>query len=88
MKLVSNSRSTSLRFKKKIKLKPLVFSSGDLKNPYGILVVNPNKHSSIRNELADAFVDFLISQRVQQIVQDFTVDGEQLFYPLRLSNDD
>ena len=85
---VLTDRGTYLRFKKKIELKPLVSSSGDLKNPYGILVVNPNKHSSIRNELADAFVDFIISQRVQQIIQDFTVDGEQLFYPLRLTNDD
>ena len=48
-------------------------------------MVNSNKHSSIRGDLATAFVDFMISERAQQMIQDFTVDGERLFYPLRLS---
>jgi tungstate transport system substrate-binding protein len=85
---VLTDHGTYLRFKQKIRLKPLVASSNDLKNLYGIIVVNPNKHSAIRDDLAGAFVDFMISQRAQRIIQDFAVDGERLFYPLRLSNDD
>ena len=85
---VLTDRGTYLRFKQKISLKPLVSSSEDLRNPYGIIVVNSNKHSSIRGDLATAFVDFMISERAQQTIQDFTVDGERLFYPLRLSNND
>jgi len=85
---VLTDRGTYLRFKQKIRLKPLVASCKDLKNPYGIIVVNPNKHSAIRDDLAGAFVDFIISERSQRMIQEFTVDGERLFYPLRLSDDD
>lgn len=82
-----------LRFKKKIELVPLVSSSKDLMhpdlmNPYGVIVVNPKKHSSIRGDLADAFTDFIISPRAQRLIRDFTVDGEQLFFPLRLPQND
>ena len=75
---------TYLRFKDKIDLQPLVTEHDSLHNPYGVLVVNPDKHPMTQSELANAFADFLISPRGQQIIQDFTVDGERLFHPLRL----
>ena len=33
---------------------------------------------------AKAFVDFIISAEIQTKIQDFKVSGEQLFYPLKL----
>ncbi len=81
---VLSDRGTYLKFKKKIRLIPLVTSSESLRNPYGIMVVNPQKHPSIHSELAQTFVDFIISAAAQQLIRDYKIDGEQLFYPLRL----
>jgi len=81
---VLSDRGTYLKFKNKIRLVPLVTSSESLRNPYGIMVVNPQKHSSIKGELAQSFVDFMISAEAQQLIRDYKIEGEQLFYPLRL----
>ena len=67
-----------------IDLVPLAAQSEDLRNPYGIMVVNPEKSDLIREGLAQAFVDFIISAEIQTKIQDFKVSGEQLFYPLKL----
>ena len=81
---VLTDRGTYLKFKKKIRLVPLVASAKALHNPYGIMVVNPQKHPSLNGELAQAFVDFIISSEAQQLIRDYTIDGERLFYPQRL----
>jgi len=81
---VLSDRGTYLKFKKTIRLVPLVTSSESLRNPYGIMVVNPRKHSGVNGELAQAFVDFMISAEAQQLIGDYKLNGEQLFYPLRL----
>ena len=81
---VLTDRGTYLKFKKKIRLVPLVTSSKALHNPYGIMVVNPQKHPSVNGELAQAFVDFMISTETQQRIRDYSIDGERLFYPQRL----
>jgi len=75
---------TYLALKDKIQLRPLVTGSETLRNPYGILVVNPAKHDQINVRGATALVDFMISARVQERIRDFRVDGEPLFYPLQL----
>ncbi len=81
-------RGTYSSFKQKIRLAPLAAASKDLMNPYGIIVVNPNKHPAIRGDLANAFVDFIIAPPAQRLIRDYTANGEQLFHPLRLSAGD
>ena len=81
-------RGTYLKFRSKIGLVSLFRSPEELANPYGILVVNPAKDPAIQAEWADAFVDFLVSDRAQRIVQNFVIDGEQLFYPMHSSAKD
>jgi tungstate transport system substrate-binding protein len=81
-------RGTYLSFKDKIRLAPLAAASQDLKNPYGIIVVDPNKHPAIRGDLANAFVDFIVSPPAQRLIRDYTINGERLFHPLRPSASD
>ena len=50
-----------------------------LVTPDGIIVVDPKKHPAIRGDLANAFVDFIISPPAQQLIRDYTINGEQLF---------
>ena len=77
-------RGTFLKFSSKIGLVSLFRSPEELANPYGILVVNPDKDPAIQAKWADAFVDFLVSERAQRIIQAYTIEGEQLFYPMHL----
>ena len=77
-------RGTYLNFRDKIQLTPLAAPSAELHNPYGILVVNPAIHPAIDADLADSFVDFIISPSAQQIIADHQLSGESLFVPQHL----
>ncbi len=50
-------------------------------NPYGVIAVNPETHPHVKNELAQALVDYLVSDEGQRRIGEYTVDGEQLFFP-------
>jgi tungstate transport system substrate-binding protein len=63
----------------------VVLVEGDptLFNPYGVITVNPDKNPDINNELADQFIDWLISVPTQEMIAEFGVDtfGAPLFTP-------
>ena len=52
-------------------------------NPYGVMVVNPDKSPDINNELANTFIDWLISVPVQEKIGQYGIDqfGSPLFTP-------
>jgi tungstate transport system substrate-binding protein len=50
-------------------------------NPYGVILVNPAKHSHVKADAGRAFVDWLVSPEAQGAIAAFRVDGEQLFHP-------
>jgi len=50
-------------------------------NPYGIILVNPERHPHVKAEKGQAFIDWMISQAGQDAIAGYTVDGEQLFFP-------
>ena len=52
-----------------------------LHNSYGIIAVNPRKHPNVNYDLAMAYIGFLTSHDGQETIADYTVNGEQLFYP-------
>lgn len=81
-----SDRGTYLAFRDKIELVPLTATSEELKNPYGVIVVNPNKNDQIRDDLANAYAEFLIAPKTQRMIRDFKIAGEQLFYPVHLSD--
>ncbi|MFC6764136.1 substrate-binding domain-containing protein [Natrinema soli] len=56
-----------------------------LANPYGIMAVNPEIHSNVNYQLAIAYIGFVTSPDGQEVIEDFTANGEQLFYPEALS---
>ncbi|WP_226481751.1 substrate-binding domain-containing protein [Natrinema amylolyticum] len=58
-----------------------------LANPYGIMAVNPERHSNVNYQLAMAYIGFLTSPEGQTVIGDYTDDGQQLFYPEALSAD-
>ncbi|MBV9954051.1 MAG: sulfate transporter, partial [Pseudolabrys sp.] len=50
-------------------------------NQYGVTLVNPAKHPSVKKELGQQFIDWLISAEGQKAIQDYKIDGKQLFFP-------
>ncbi|MDA0186964.1 MAG: substrate-binding domain-containing protein [Proteobacteria bacterium] len=74
-------RGTWLSFQNRGPLE--IVSEGDpvLFNPYGIILVNPERHGHVKAEQGQAFIDWILSDAGQQAIASFTVGGEQLFFP-------
>jgi tungstate transport system substrate-binding protein len=55
----------------------------DLHNPYGAMVVNPEKFPSVKSELATNLVQWMISVDTQKLIANYGIDkfGSPLFYP-------
>ncbi len=60
-----------------------VLCEGDelLANPYGIIPVNPKKHAHIQYDLAMKFASWITSAHGQKLINDYRLEGKQLFYP-------
>ncbi len=60
-----------------------ILCEGDelLANPYGVIPVSPKKHPHVRFELASKFAEWLTSIRAQKLINDYRLEGKQLFYP-------
>ncbi len=74
-------RGTYLKLRDKISLVPLVEGDVELHNPYGVLVINPEKHPMINVRLATELANYLVSDSVQQQIAAFRIQGEPLFHP-------
>jgi tungstate transport system substrate-binding protein len=61
----------------------VIHTAGDerLENPYGVILVNPERHPNVKAELGQRFIDWLIGPQGQAAIASFEVDGEQLFFP-------
>jgi tungstate transport system substrate-binding protein len=78
--LVSD-RGTWLSFKNRGELAILTEGDKRLFNQYGVMLVNPAKHSGVKAKDGQAFVDWLVSPAGQTAIADYKVGGEQLFFP-------
>jgi len=78
-------RATWVRFGNKGNLEVLVEGDARLHNPYGVVVVNPDRHPHVHAAEAQAFVDWLMSERGQTKIATYRADGRQLFFPDALS---
>ena len=74
-------RGTWLAFKNKGDLAIAVQGDKRLFNQYGVMLVNPAKHPTVKKEAGQKFVDWLISPEGQRDIAGYKVGGEQLFYP-------
>jgi len=78
---VLSDRATWVNFRNKGDLEILVEHDKRLFNQYGIMLVNPEKHPTVKKILGQEFIDYLISPVGQQDIAHYKVDGQQLFYP-------
>jgi tungstate transport system substrate-binding protein len=78
---VLSDRGTWISFKNRSDLDVVVEGDKRLFNQYGVMLVNPEKHPSVKKELGQAFVDWLISPEGQAAIAGYKIDGQQLFFP-------
>jgi len=74
-------RGTWLSFKNRADLGIVLEGDARLFNQYGIILVNPAKHPSVKRELGQAFIDWVISPEGQKAIAAYRIGGEQLFFP-------
>ena len=74
-------RATWLSFKNRGALKILVEGDSRLFNQYGVIAVNPAKHPHVKVDLAQKFIDWVISPAGQTVIASYKIGGEQLFFP-------
>jgi tungstate transport system substrate-binding protein len=78
---VLSDRGTWLAFANRGDLAIVVEGDKRLFNQYGVMLVNPAKCPSVKKDLGQQFIDFLISPEGQKIIAGYKINGQQLFYP-------
>jgi tungstate transport system substrate-binding protein len=74
-------RATWLSFKNRGDLGIAVEGDKRLFNQYGVMLVNPEKHPSVKKDFGQQFIDWLVSSEGQKAIAEYKINGEQLFYP-------
>jgi tungstate transport system substrate-binding protein len=74
-------RGTWLSFKNRGDLGVVVEGDTKLFNQYGIMLVNPAKHTHVKKELSQAFIDWVTSAEGQSAIAAYKIEGQQLFFP-------
>ena len=75
-----SDRGTWLAFRNRGDLAILTEGDRRLFNQYGVMLVNPARHSGVKVKDGQAFIDWLISPAGQTAIADYKVGGEQLFF--------
>jgi tungstate transport system substrate-binding protein len=74
--------STFMAFKGNLTLIPLVEGTKDLLNVYVAIAENPKKHPGVNCEMANTFINFLVSEEGQKLIGSYGMDkyGKALFF--------
>jgi tungstate transport system substrate-binding protein len=76
-----SDRATWLAFRNRGELAILVEGDKRLMNQYGVMLVNPERHPSVKRADGQAFVDWVVSPEGQAAIAAYRIDGEQPFFP-------
>ncbi|MEE8188681.1 MAG: substrate-binding domain-containing protein, partial [Kiloniellales bacterium] len=74
-------RATWVAFANKGELEILAEGDARLRNPYGVILVDPARHPHVKSADGQTFIDWLVSPAGQAAIAAFRVNGEQLFFP-------
>jgi tungstate transport system substrate-binding protein len=78
---VLSDRGTWISFRNRGDLEISVEGDKRLFNQYGVMLVNPSKYPTVKKELGESFIDWLISAEGQAAIAGYKIDGQQLFFP-------
>ncbi len=74
-------RGTWLNFRNRGDLAVLVEGDIRLFNQYGVMLVNPARHSHVKAVDGQKFVDWVVSAAGQAVIAAYKIGGEQVFFP-------
>lgn len=76
-----SDRGTWANFKNRQSLAILYAGDPKLFNPYGAILVNPERHPHVKKAAAERFIDWLTSDAGRDAIASYRIGGEQLFFP-------
>lgn len=76
-----SDRATWLNFGNKGELEVLLEGDERLFNQYGIILVNPQRHDHVKKDMAQKFIDWVLSEEGQQAIGEYRIHGQQAFFP-------
>jgi tungstate transport system substrate-binding protein len=74
-------RGTYVSLKDSIDLVIVLEGDPVLFNQYGVMAVNPEMHPGVKYDYAMMYIDFLMSEEGQALINSYQVNGETLFFP-------
>ena len=74
-------RATWIAFGNKGDFEIMIEGDERLFNQYGVTLVNPERHSSVKAKEGQAFIDWLTGPDGQRAIASYRRDGETLFFP-------
>ena len=74
-------RGTWVAFKNRGDLAIVVEGDKRLYNQYGVMLVNPARHPTVKKDLGQTFIDWLVSPEGQKEIANYKIGGQQLFFP-------
>ena len=74
-------RATWIAFGNKGDFEIMIEGDERLFNQYGVILVNPERHSSVKAKEGQAFIDWLTGPDGQRAIASYRHDGETLFFP-------
>jgi tungstate transport system substrate-binding protein len=77
--------STFMAFQGNLTIMPLIEGGDELLNVYVAMAVNPAKHPGVNCEMANEFINYLVSDEGQEIIATFGEEqyGRPLFFPAK-----
>ncbi len=78
---VLTDRATWTSFGNKQDFAVAVEGDPQLFNQYGVILVNPDRCPNVKAEAGQAVIDWLLSDKGQEAIASFTIEGQQLFIP-------
>lgn len=78
---VLSDRGTWISFGRKQQHTIVMQGDPQLFNQYGVILVNPARHPSVKEKAGQALIDWLTGPQGQEAIARFRVNGEQLFFP-------
>ncbi len=74
-------RGTWISFRNRRDLELLVEGDPRLYNPYGVILVNPEKHPHVKAQEGRTFIEWITGPEGQAAIAGYRIDGQQLFFP-------
>jgi tungstate transport system substrate-binding protein len=78
---VLSDRATWINFRNRGELGIAVEGDGRLFNQYGVILVNPQRHPTVKAADGQRFIDWLVGPDGQRAIAAYQVNGQQLFFP-------